>query len=340
LLDEALVDERLHPYLLYWQLNAGINGEAFKRMMKIIALATMPVSTFRQLALGRAHEGLDDERLHAILQAIMGREGGDVVAAEILGMRVFGRRADKLPVSESLKATGREFLAKVQPARGTARLDHLLGQVIEVAFDKPEHEPQVRALCTGILAAFNSRKIYALDLGEIITALTKTFPRIVLDIFIEQGNGKGRIGGSLFKDMSGARTSPLDAIPEDVWMAWAAEKPETRYELLAQVVRFSGADDGKHPMAWSPGAKKLIEVAPEPRKVLDTFLQRFRPNGWSGSLADTLAAMTPLIETLKGHPKEQIAAWANERAPAFAADIERERAQEAAEYRARDQAFE
>ena len=306
----------------------------------MIALSTVPVSTFRHLALGRAHEGLDDEHLHAALQAIMGREGGDLVAAEILGMRVFGRRADKLPVSESLKATGREFLAKVQPARWAARLDHLLGQVIEVAFDKPEHEPQVRAFCTGILAAFKSRKIFALDLGEIITALTKTFPRIVLDIFVDHEIGKGRIGGSIFKDMIGARASPLDAIPENVWMAWAAEKPETRYELLAGVVRFSSAGDGKLPIGWSAAATKLIEVGPEPRKVLDTFLQRFRPNGWSGSLADTLAAMTPLIETLKEHPRADIAAWANERAPTFAAHIEQERAQEATENRARDQTFE
>jgi hypothetical protein len=189
-----------------------------------------------------------------------------------------------------------------------------MGQVIGVAFDKPEHEPQVRAFCAEILDAFKRRKIFALDLGETVTALTKTFPRIALDTFVEQEFGNRRIGDSLFKDLKGARASPLDAIPEDIWMAWAAEKPETRYELLAQVMRFSGAADGKDPIGWSPAATKLIEVAPEPRKALDTFLQRFRPNGWSGSLADTLAAMMPLIETLKEHPRPEIAAWANERA--------------------------
>ena len=62
LLDEALVDERLHPYLLYWQLNGGISGVAFTRMMKMMALATVPVSTFRLLAFGRAHEGPDDDQ--------------------------------------------------------------------------------------------------------------------------------------------------------------------------------------------------------------------------------------------------------------------------------------
>jgi hypothetical protein len=212
--------------------------------------------------------------------------------------------------------------------------------MIEVAFDKLEHEPQARAFCTEILAAFKHRRIFALDLGETVTALTKTFPRIVLDTFVKQEIGKGRMGDSIFKDLRGARASPLDAIPEDVWMVWAAEKPETRYELLAQVMRFSDATDWKDPIGWSPAATKLIEVAPEPRKVLDTFLWRFRPNSYGGSLADTLAAMTPLIETLKEHPKAEIAAWANERAPAFAADIERERAQEANENSARDQAFE
>jgi hypothetical protein len=338
LLDVALVDKRLHPYLLYWQLNAGIGGKAFERIVKMVALATVPVSTFRHLALGRAHEGLDDDQLHEVLHGIMGREGGDTVAAEILGMRVFGRRADKLLVSESLKAMGREFLAKFQLTRG-AQLDHLLGQVIEVAFEKPEHEPEVRAFCAGILAALKSWKIHAHDLVDIISALAKNFPRVVLDTFVEGEIGKGGIGRSLFRD-TGARSSPLDAIPEDAWLPWAAEKPETRHELLARVMRFSSAGDGKQTIRWSPAATKLIEVAPEPRKVLDVFLQRFRPNGWSGSLADTLATMTPLIESLKEHAKAEIATWADERAPAFAASIEQERALEADEYRARDQAFE
>ena len=338
LLDRALADARLHPYLVYWQLNAGINANAFDRIMTAIGLPSVPVSTFRDLAAGRAHEGLNDDQLHAVLGAILSKTGGDIVAAEILGMRVFGRRSDKLPVSESLKATAREFLAKFQPARGP-RLDHMLGHVIEVAFDKPEHEPQVRAFCTRIYAALKSWKVSGHDLTEVISALAKASPRVVLDIFVEQASGKDGIGGSLFREISGARTSPLDALHEDTSLAWAAEKPETRYALLARVVRLS-VGVGTQTIGWSPVATKLIELAPNPRKVLDTFLQRFRPNGWSGSLADILTTMTPLIETLKGHPKAQIAAWANERAPAFAADIERERAQEAAESRARDQTFE
>jgi hypothetical protein len=134
--------------------------------------------------------------------------------------------------------------------------------------------------------------------------------------------------------------TPLDLMTDDVWMGWAAQKAETRYELLARVIRFSITGDEDHANGWSPAALKLIDVAPEPVKVLDKFLRRFRPNGWSGSLADTLATRMPLIEALKKHDKPEIVAWANTHAPEYATYIEKTRAHEAAESRQRDQTFE
>ena len=339
LLDEVLADPRLHSYLLNWQVNAGVNGKAFERMIKALAIDTVPVSSFDLLANGRAHEGLDDEQLRLILQGIMAKDGGNDVATQVLGMRIFGRVSDKLPMSESMKATGRGFLAKLELEKG-AQLDYMIGVVIEAVFDKPEHEDQARAFCTRIIAAVASWKVSTRDLGEIITALTKTFPVVVLDLLVEQATGGDGAGRMLFRDIRSNRTCPLDLIPDDAWMMWAAQQPETRYELLARVMRFSNAGDEDHANGWSPAATRLIDVAPEPVKVLDTFLQRFRPNGWSGSLADTLATRMPLIETLKRHPKAEIAAWADMQAQTFAAYIDRQRVDEAAKDRARDQSFE
>ncbi len=267
------------------------------------------------------------------------KEGGNAVAAQVLGMRVFGRLSDKLPISESLRTTGREFLAKVELEKG-AHLDYMIGHVIEVAFDKQDYEDQARDFCNRILSAIRIWKVSAWDLGEIITALTKTFPVVILDVLVEQAVGEDGTGRTIFQDIRSDRACPLDHIPDDVWMAWATKKPESRYELLARVMRFSVAGDEDHAKGWSSAATKLIEVTPEAVKVLDTFLQRFSPSGWSGSLADTLATRTPLMEALKQHPKAEIAAWANAHAPAFAAHIDRLRAREAAEDRARDQTFE
>lgn len=339
LLDEVLADSHLHLYLVNWQINAAVNAKGFERLMRALELNTVPVSSFVHLAYGRAHDGLDDEQLHALLRGIMGKEGGNGVAAEILGMCIFGRRSDKLPITESLKATGREFLSAFELEKG-AHLDHMIGGVINVAFDKAEYEDQARAFCTKIVAALKGWKVYELDVSEVITALTKAFPVVVLDMLVEQMVGEDSFGQTIFQDIRSNRTCPLDLLTDDVWMAWASRQPETRYELLARVMRFSTTSDDDHANGWSPAALRLIEVAPEPVKVLDTFLERFRPNGWSGSLADILASRMPLIDTLKQHSNPAIAAWANQHAPTYAAYIETQRDCEAAEDRVRDQAFE
>jgi hypothetical protein len=91
---------------------------------------------------------------------------------------------------------------------------------------------------------------------------------------------------------------------------------------------------------WSASAEKLIEVAPEPSKVLDVFLNRFGCQGRGSSLAATLASRIPLIESLVQHSNSEIATWAERNASSYAAMIERQRAAETAEDRARDEKFE
>jgi hypothetical protein len=339
LLDAVLTDSRLHAYLLYWQTSAAVNAKGVERLMRALTLDTVPVNSFRQLAYGRAHEAMNDEQLRALLCGITSKEGGGGVTAEILGMHIFGRRSDKVPIAESLRATCREFLSTFELERG-ADLDHMIGDVIEAAFDKVEYEEQARVFCVKTIAALKGWKVHSLDLKETITALTKTFPVVVLDMLVEQAFGEDGIGRAVFQDTPSDRSYPLDLVSDDVWITWASHRPETRYQLLAQVMRFSATGDESCANGWSPAALKLIEMAPEPAKVLDVFLERFRPNGWSGSLADILASRITLIDALKRHPNPAISAWANEHATGYAADVERERVYEAAEDRARDQAFE
>lgn len=339
MLDDVLADPHLHSYLLYWQANVGLRGQAFERMKKALALDTVPVSAFVSLAYGRAHEQLDDQQLNALLQEIESKEGGVRVATEIVGMRVFGRLSDKLPITESLRATCRDLLSKVN-WEDIGQRDHLLGEVIKVAFDRPSYESQARALCAKMVAALRERKLYSRDAGDVTTALIKTVPTVVLDMLLEQATDDHGTVRMLFQEMRDGRACPLDSMPDDVWMSWAAEKPETRYELLARVVRFSSAGDEEHANGWSSVATRLIAVASDPILVLNTFLRRFTPNSWSGSLADTLGSRMPLIETLKHHSKWEIAAWAEEHAPAFSAYIDRQRAHEASEAKGRDQTFE
>ena len=105
-------------------------------------------------------------------------------------------------------------------------------------------------------------------------------------------------------------------------------------------MRYAKAHDENHASDWSTSALNLIDAAPEPSKVLDIFFRRFRPNGWSGSLADALATRAPLINELKNHQRPEVIAWANVHARIFADSISRQRAAETEEARSRDETFE
>lgn len=190
----------------------------------------------------------------------------------------------------------------------------MLGQIVEASFDKPEYEQEARTFCKRILAAIKAYQIYAMEIGDVIEALTTVNPLAVLDILVEEAAEDEEFGRALFEDLRSNRPCPLDSIAPDVWLGWAAARPETRFVYLAQVMRFSqGKDDEASSKGWSAASEQIINVAPDPAKVLNIFMDRFEPRGgWVGSLADIMASRTPMIEVLAGHRRPEVAAWANE----------------------------
>jgi len=339
--DAAIADPELHPYLIYWLIWAGGNPRDFERLTKAIELDTVPVWTFSHLAGGRAHETLNDEQFDKFIQSLTARPDGSVIAAEILGMRIFGLRSDQQPVSDQIKATARNFLRQLQFEHKSSRLGHMLGEIVAVSFGKPEHEAEVREFCNRILEAIKAYKIHVMDIGDVIRELTKAHPISVFDILVEQAAEDEDIGHTLFEDMWSNQASPLDSVPPDVWLGWAAAKPETRFIYLVQVIRFSQGNDDDASTGWSPAAEQLINTAPDPAKVLDVFMSRFEPtSGWAGSFANTMASRVPMIEALTQHPRAEVAAWATENIAKFSDRVARMRESEAARNRSEHEAFE
>lgn len=336
-LDEALQNPQLQPYLVYWQTTAGIKGAAFERMLKALALDAVPVPSFGYFKFGRVHEGFNEEQFSILCRKLIERTGGMAVAGELLGMRIFGRQADKVPISESLRALSRTFLAELD-LEHCDRLDLAIGSAIRIGLSRPEHEDQARALCLRLLGAVSGWKRHPWEYPETIAALTKTFPIAILDTLLEHAAGEKCAG--VVHDLVRYGRNPFKEIAEETWLQWAATKPERRYELLARVIPFSRLGEDDPATGWSPSALRLIEKAPNPVPVLNTFLRRFYPGSWHGSLAQILSTRLPLIDELRQHPNPTIAGWAIEAAAKFTAEVERERADERAESDARNSTFE
>jgi hypothetical protein len=341
ILDDIFADPRLHPYLIYWQTCAETSNRSFQRLMAALDTTTVPLVTYGQLSLGAAHEVLSDEEFREFLQKLMTKEGGVTLAADILGMRIFGRRSKKESISEALEAAGRDVLALV-PLRGraSARINHHTADIIKISLGKPEHDSEARELCARILQGVKNHQVRISDIGQIVKALATVAPIAVLNILVEQASDEENARRSIFRELSGEKTSPLSEIPEGTLLNWAAAKPDTRYINLAQVIHFFKAPADEASSGWSSAATKVIELAPEPVRVLDVFLKRFSPTSWGGSRADIMESRMPLIEEFAKHPNPQVARWAQDITSKFKADIARERQFEAASSRTRDETFE
>jgi len=70
-----------------------------------------------------------------------------------------------------------------------------------------------------------------------------------------------------------------------------------------------------------PLAKLIINNSPNPIEVLNKFKSSFRPDSWSGSLAEAMQSRLCLILELKCHENSLIREWAFNTEKAFNEEI-------------------
>ncbi|HEY8262942.1 MAG TPA: hypothetical protein VIG26_01140 [Methyloceanibacter sp.] len=122
---------------------------------------------------------------------------------------------------------------------------------------------------------------------------------------------------------------------------WCDKHPGARYPAMAGAISFvKGSEEEDVTSQWSSTALKLIERAPDRVAVIRTFVGRFHPSGWSGSLASILEGRKVLLEELKAHKNPDVVALATTEARRLADEVEATRQWEAKHDRERDERFE
>src|SRR5262249_14402679 len=125
----------------------------------------------------------------------------------------------------------------------------------------------------------------------------------------------------------------------DLLIAWCDEDADIRYELMSTVVTFSRGS-GQGVRTWTPLATKMIERAPQPTKILATFIERFSPRMWEGSRAAHVESYAALLDNLGNNLDAAIHTLATTNRAELKVEIDQWRAQELAYSRVRDESFE
>ena len=350
LLDEALTTTALHPFFVHMQAVVGVDARGCERIVEATKFESVPVDTFIMLSRGRVCDSLSGSDFKRLVFAIAGREGGLEMAFEILRMRLFSKRAGKLPLESDEKGTGRTLLSLVKFEKRKQNDEITLAEVARTCLSSPADDVLAEQLCQRLLEGIAQWKVYAMDYGKLVAELGALFPRVILNVLVERSTAAMEGRRSIFRSFREHHACPLRKINDDVLLEWAHERPESRFHQLAEVIRpwrrkesasnDDAPDDETGPFQWTDAAIRLLHEAPEPLEILLQYIENFRPSSWSGSLADILASRLSLLERLTQDADPAIASAAKNAVTSYRDDIARVREGEASHDRNRDERFE
>lgn len=324
-LDDSISDPVLGPWFPILQCSVDIDERGVNRLLAAIQRGLAPVWRYGQLTIGRATDPIAPDKLRALLTSISALPGGYEVAVDVLHMKFFSMRDAGTPVDRALLECGRDLLRQIEFVKVKRNLDNELARIVDACLIGADAAECTEQICSAFASALSNYRASAYDYGSFLKSLFAAQPEIALTILLT-----GRRDGVtrwLMREVFSDRESPLDAVPLNVMVTWAAANPDERFPALANVIKlFAGGDDGDG--AISPAALELLNASPDKMAVLAGYQDRFCPSCWSGSLAHILEKRRTAIQKLLGYPDQDVVNWAAECDAKLADWADRERARD------------
>jgi hypothetical protein len=276
LLDEALEHRVVGPYFPGLQASVTIDDSGVKRLHRALNLGKAPISQFHSLAYGRACDNIAAAAFRDLLLAIASKPNGDVVAQDILFMRLFSNKSDKRQPAPEVIEAGRALLNSYEFRKrdgGAEREDRELGMLVQSALKDEIGIPIVRRLVRNMVAAIDRFDIYAFNQDDLMTALLKVHPTAVLDEMFSGDATAQRTGVRVFLEVLRMRKDALGVVPNVVLLNWCDHDPAVRYPLLAASATLFKRPASDQPHEWTPLALQLLAKAPDPLAVFAEIVQ-------------------------------------------------------------------
>jgi len=297
LLDAAVEDVSLGPLLPALQTAVPITADGVARLNRAITLNLAPAVAFRNLAGGRVVDDVSGGQLSGLLSRIAAKPGGLDPAMEILFMRLYSDASQHRPLDPDLAQAARDLLL-ARPFRHNDRDEGRLPFLVKSALSSPDGPDTARLLWRNFAAAVARHETNATEQQALLKGLFSTHPVALLD---EIGTGDpDHIDAALrlVRNITQFGDNPIDCVPDDTLLIWCRGDPAARFPLAASIVTpVRGGTDGAAAQ-WTRAARALLDAAPDRVGVLERLLERFRPRGWSGSLAAILSARAELLNQL------------------------------------------
>lgn len=350
ILDETLASEEMHPLFVGLQANAGVDVLGAGRLLAAADLETVPIQTFYQLRYRTEWIEEYPDAFANLMGKIAQREGGESVAFEIMQGLIFARNQDKKSLSRLEKVIGRNLLLSATFDRENRQDSGRYAKVAASCLDEEKDGDVAASICDRLVNGINDYTIYVHNFGGLVGVLSEKFPREVLDGLVARAAESNEVP-ELFDGRRLAKLNPASKMNVEAIFDWIGEEPKSRSLAVAHVLPIWRKPDGSipshnpfedysGPVEWTDMAMKLLSEAPDGPAVMEIMIDRFRPMGWSGSLAAIMESRLPLFDILLEHEDPDIMQAAKDCLARYNKSLAAQREWEAKDDRARDERFE
>lgn len=313
-LDAIVADTALSEHLVTLHAAVPLDATAVERFSTAIARGVIPVARFSRLMMGSVTKPLPGTVLAGFLRVLFAKDGGQVPALQILHMRFFGDRSDKVPIDPALIEVGREILGDERIyAQDFRRQDHDIAEIAKIVFVARKDSGLARTICIAMRENATNGYVSSHDFRDLAQFLMGTYPSVVYEEIVEKSTNKSlieRFFGELADDDDDKMLEPEADF--STLLQWVTEDPQPRALKVAQAVRYITKDSQSGQLRWSALALALIEVATDPGPVLRVFEQRFFTGvGW-GPFSLRFVRRRPLVAAMLQSSNPAAQSWARE----------------------------
>lgn len=348
-LDQALHDEIWQKWFAELQIQVTLDDRAYARLIYALENEVTPTWQFKYLAMGRATDPLTVTQIIELTKRLAKRNDGGLSAAiDLLGMVIHCTdRKDGAYVRE-LNQEILQFLYEVDWEKlneHDSDIEYDLEVVLKFVLKSAENEDQVLPILQGILPAADESRWYRFSSPRKVALkpFFTFFPELALKVVCTEDveGGLERAHWLVSNSYSRRGETALADVPAEILITWCDESSDSRYPFGAgSCLLFEQGEDEENPLALSDTAMRLFSAAPDKASVLNVFVDRLRPSGWSGSLADILDRRLPLLDQLLTNANQETRQIVNDAKARFGKLISQEREREESEERSRNASFE
>lgn len=324
-LDSAVTDEIWVKWIMDLHC-IPMNQAAYNRIHRSIKAGNTPAWQYSYLGMGRKTDSFSVAEIGELLCAIALLPDGGGVFLDVLSMVVHCASDHDDAYKESLAITCLNLLRSAEWGKllgDRANSGYHIESILEFSLKRLASSEAALEVLNGLVTCARTMEISytARDaIKDAISMFLRHMPRQALDAIYVSGEEAyyRQMSPVIGRPYNDRKETALSVVPVDVLVDWCNASPPDRYVFAARSCKLfdtrsraseehtnvDSVDDSD--LVISDTALALLANAPDKKAVIEAYLKRFTPSGWSGSLAEILKKRIPLLDTLSLGNKEQL----------------------------------